>query len=81
MTLGLHNIHSSAQRGLAGRELSGRSEPAGEARPSLIRPSSVAVNTRLFRHIHEHLMDAIQAGRADDAYTYARLLAYLGPRQ
>lgn len=35
---------------------------------------------RLFASLHEHLIDAIQAGRRDDAYDYARLLAFLGPR-
>lgn len=34
----------------------------------------------LFRSLHEHLLNAIQGGRAQDAYEYARLLAYLGPR-
>ena len=27
------------------------------------------------RYFHERLINAIQAGRADDAYTYARLVA------
>lgn len=35
----------------------------------------------LFRALHEHLLDAVQGGRADDAAQYARLLAYVGPRQ
>jgi hypothetical protein len=34
----------------------------------------------LFRRLHEHLIDSIQAGRADDAAQYARLLAYIGRR-
>jgi len=34
----------------------------------------------LFRTLHEHLMDAIQAGRADEACQYARILAYIGGR-
>jgi len=33
-----------------------------------------------FRTLHEHLIDAIQAGRSNDAYAYTRLLAYVGPR-
>lgn len=37
--------------------------------------------TRLFRALHEHLMDAIQAGRDDDAYELARLLAHVGAQQ
>jgi len=36
--------------------------------------------TTVFRALHEHLVDAIQAGRADEAYDFARLLAYVGRR-
>jgi hypothetical protein len=36
--------------------------------------------TRVFRRLHECLIDAVQAGRADDAYIYARLLAFIGVR-
>ncbi len=34
----------------------------------------------MLRRIHEKLMDAIQAGRAEDAYGYARLLAWFAQR-
>lgn len=56
-----------------------------DARPSILRgvgagAPQAGVMRRLFRAAHEHLIDAIQAGRSDEAYFYARLLAYLGPR-
>lgn len=31
---------------------------------------------RMCLHLHARLLDAIQAGRAEDAYQYARLLAW-----
>jgi hypothetical protein len=33
-----------------------------------------------FRRCHERLLDAIQGGRSQDAYHYARLVAFLGVR-
>jgi hypothetical protein len=41
-------------------------------RPSLLRD--------LFTSVHEHLIDHIQAGRADAAFELARLLASVGRR-
>ena len=49
--------------------------------PASTVPNRPPVMPRLFRALHEHLIDAIQSGRASDAYDLARLLAYVGPRQ
>ncbi len=35
---------------------------------------------RLFRTIHQRLIDALQSGRSEEAYAYTWLLAYVAPR-